>query len=123
MATKKVAAKKTVVPAAKKSVKAAKSATVKKMTKLELTRLIAEGLELTAKQSGMLLDHLAEIALEETKTGGEFTLPGLGKLVKAETSVRTGRNPQTGEPIEIKAKRTVKFRIAKAAKDVIAPTK
>ena len=47
----------------------------------------------------------------------------IGRLVKAERKARMGRNPQTGEAIKIKAKTVVKFRVAKSAKDVIAPPK
>ncbi len=61
--------------------------------------------------------------IKETKKSGEFTIPGIGKLVKAERKARLGRNPQTGETIKIKAKTVVKFRVAKAAKDAIAPAK
>jgi DNA-binding protein HU-beta len=50
-------------------------------------------------------------------------IPGLGKLVKAQRAARMGRNPQTGEAIKIKAKTAVEFRVAKAAKDAIAPVK
>jgi len=50
-------------------------------------------------------------------------IPGIGRLVKAERKARMGRNPATGEQIKIKAKTVVKFRVAKAAKDVIAPVK
>ena len=60
------------------------------------------------------------MATEQTREAGEFTIPGLGKLAKAE---RKERNPQTGEEIKIAAKTTVKFRIAKAAADAIAPPK
>lgn len=52
-----------------------------------------------------------------------FTIPGIGKLVKAQRAARIGRNPQTGESLKIKAKTAVKFRVAKAAKDAIAPVK
>ena len=52
-----------------------------------------------------------------------FIVPGLGRLVKAHRKARMGRNPQTGEPIQIKAKTVVKFRVAKATKDAIAPKK
>ncbi len=60
---------------------------------------------------------------KETKKNGVFVVPGLGRLVKAHRKARVGRNPQTGEPIQIKAKTVVKFRVAKAAKDAIAPKK
>ena len=93
------------------------------LTKTALTRLIAEKMELTNKQVAAFLDLLAETAVKETKKNGVFVIPGIGRLVKAERKARVGRNPQTGEAIKIKAKTVVKFRVAKAAKDVIAPTK
>jgi DNA-binding protein HU-beta len=137
MATKKVAAVKTVVPAkaaakkvsvvpAKKSIVPAKKTAAgasKKMTKTDLVRFLAEKMELSTKQTAAFLDLLAQTAVVETKKNGEFTIPGLGKLVKAQRAARLGRNPQTGESIKIKAKTAVKFRVAKAAKDAIAPVK
>jgi DNA-binding protein HU-beta len=125
MATKKAPAKKTATPVAKKSgaVLAKKTTAAKKMTKAELVRFVAEKLQWTTKQSAAIFDLLAATALQETKKNGEFTIPGLGKLVKAQRAARIGRNPQTGESIKIKAKTAVKFRVAKAAKDAIAPVK
>src|SRR6202041_276699 len=93
------------------------------MTKTALVRTMAEKLELTNKQSTAFFDLLAETAVKETKKNGVFVIPGIGRLVKAERKARLGRNPQTGESIKIKAKTVVKFRVAKAAKDVIAPSK
>ena len=93
------------------------------MTKTALTRHLAEKLEITNKQAATFLDLLAETAIKETKKNGVFVIPGIGRLVKAERKARIGRNPQTGAAIKIKAKTVVKFRVAKAAKDVIAPTK
>jgi DNA-binding protein HU-beta len=93
------------------------------LTKTALTRLMAEKMELTNKQVAAFLDLLAETAVKETKKNGVFVIPGIGRLVKAERKARIGRNPQTGAAIKIKAKTVVKFRVAKAAKDVIAPTK
>ncbi len=93
------------------------------MTKTQLVRQLAEKLELTNKQSAAFLDLLAETAIKETKKSGVFVIPGLGRLVKAERKARMGRNPQTGEQIKIKAKTVVKFRVAKSAKDMIAPPK
>ena len=95
----------------------------KGMTKTALVRSMAEKLELTSKQTSGFLEMLAETAVKETKKNGEFTIPGIGKLVKAERKARLGRNPQTGETIKIKAKTVVKFRVAKVAKDTIAPPK
>jgi DNA-binding protein HU-beta len=95
----------------------------KGMTKTALVRHMAEKLEITNKQAAAGLELLAETAVKETKKNGEFTIPGIGKLVKAERKARLGRNPQTGETIKIKAKTVVKFRVAKVAKDTIAPVK
>jgi DNA-binding protein HU-beta len=124
MATKKAPAK-TAAPAARKApASPAKKATAgNKMTKAEWVRFAAETLELTTKQTAALTELLAATAIQEAKKNGEFTIPGVGKLVKAQRTARIGRNPQTGESIKIKAKTVVKFRVAKAAKDVIAPTK
>ncbi len=95
----------------------------KGMTKTQLVRTMAEKLELSNKQVSGFLEQLADTAVQETKKNGEFTIPGIGKLVKAERKARLGRNPQTGEAIKIKAKTVVKFRVAKVAKDTIAPPK
>ena len=93
------------------------------MTKTQLVRDLAEKAELPNKTVSGLLENLADTAIKETKKNGVFVVPGLGRLVKAHRKARMGRNPQTGEPIQIKAKTVVKFRVAKAAKDAIAPKK
>jgi DNA-binding protein HU-beta len=93
------------------------------MTKTQLVRHVAEKYELSNKQAAAILEGLAEIAIKETKKSGLFILPGLGRLVKSNRKARMGRNPQTGEAIKIPAKTVVKFRVAKAAKDAIAPKK
>jgi DNA-binding protein HU-beta len=93
------------------------------MTKTQIVRHLAEKLETNNKKAAEFLEHLAEVAVKETKKSGVFVIPGLGRLVKANRKARMGRNPQTGEPIKIAAKTVVKFRVAKAAKDAIAPKK
>ena len=93
------------------------------MTKTQLVRLMAEKIQLTNKQAAAFLEDLAEIAVKEAKKSGVFVLPGLGRLKKVQRKARTGRNPQTGEPIQIKAKTVAKFYVAKAVKDTIAPPK
>ena len=93
------------------------------MTKTQLVRHIAEKHELSNKQVAALLESFAEIAIKETKKNGVFVVPGLGRLVKSARKARMGRNPQTGEAIKIAAKTVVKFRVAKAVKDSIAPPK
>src|SRR2546423_12766340 len=93
------------------------------MTKTQLTAHLAErmGEPITKKAAAGFLEHLASIAVKETKKNGIFVLPGIGRLVKAQRKARMGRNPATGEPIKIKAKTVVKFRLAKAVKDAISP--
>jgi DNA-binding protein HU-beta len=93
------------------------------MTKTQLVRHMAEKLETNNKAAAAFLEHLAEVAIKETKKNGVFVIPGLGRLVKSNRKARMGRNPQTGEPIKIAAKTVVKFRVAKQAKDAIAPKK
>jgi DNA-binding protein HU-beta len=93
------------------------------MTKTQLVRFMAEKHEMNNKSAAAFLQTLAEVAVKETKKNGVFVIPGLGRLVKSARKARMGRNPQTGEPIKIAAKTVVKFRVAKAAKDAIAPKK
>ena len=122
MATKKAAAKKTV---AKKTAPVKTSASAKaaepKMTKTQVIRSMAEQLQVAPKQIAAFLDLLIETATTQTRKTGEFTVPGLGKLVKARRAARMGRNPATGESLKIAAKTTVKFRVSKAMKDAIVP--
>ena len=87
------------------------------MTKARIAEYLAEQCNLTKKAATQILDDLAALAYKESKNG--FKLPGLGMLVLKNRKARMGRNPQTGEAIKIPAKRVVKFRLAKAAKDAI----
>ena len=89
------------------------------MTKSETLQALAEKLGKTRKEVSEMLDAVVELAYNETKKSGEFTIPGLGKLQKKARAARMGRNPATGEQIQIAAKTVVKFRLAKAAKDAI----
>ena len=89
----------------------------KAMTKAKVADYLAGKLDISKKQAAQFLEELAQLAYREAKNA--FTLPGLGKLVLVNRKARMGRNPQTGEPIRIPAKRVVRFRVAKAAKDAI----
>ena len=83
-------------------------ALVEKMTKTQVIRYMAERMEAPPKQIAALLDLLIETATTQTRKQGEFTIPGLGKLVKAQRAARMGRNRAMGEAIKIKAKTTMK---------------
>lgn len=99
-------------------------ATAKKpMTKTQIVAYFSEKFQLTKKEVAAMIDEYAGLAVRQTKTIGEFTLPGIGKLVKVKRKARMGRNPATGESIKIPAKTVVKMRIAKACKDAIVPPK
>ena len=95
----------------------------KMMTKSAIVSALADKTNLTKKQVAEFMDELHGLAVKEAKKNG-FVVPGFGKLVLANRKARMGRNPQTGEPIKIPAKRVVKFRLAKAVKDaVLGPKK
>ena len=85
------------------------------MTKTQLIGALAAKAEVTKKQAAEMMETLASIAYKEAQNG--FTIPGIGKLVVVNRKARLGRNPKTGETIQIPAKRALKFRVAKAAKD------
>src|SRR6266699_5388198 len=95
----------------------------KRMTQTQLVRKLAESCEVSNKVARQLLDSVAEEAIKEVKKNGVFVVPGLGRLVRVDRKARMGRNPATGEAIKIPAKKVVKFRVAKAAKDAIVPPK
>ncbi len=95
----------------------------KKMTKTQLATELAEATGTNKKTAGQFLESLCSIAYAEAKKNGEFTVPGIGKLVKSNRKARMGRNPATGETIKIPAKTVVKFRVAKAAKDSVLGSK
>jgi DNA-binding protein HU-beta len=87
------------------------------MSKSKIITYIAEETEVSKKTAAAMLEALATLAHKEAKKG--FTIPGLGKLVVVNRKARMGRNPATGATIKIPAKKVLKFRIAKAAKDAI----
>ena len=89
----------------------------KSMTKSAILGHLAQKSELSKKQVADLMDNLLTLATKEAKN--VFILPGFGRLVLANRKARMGRNPQTGEPIKIPAKRVVKFRLSKSLKDTV----
>ncbi len=93
----------------------------KALSKSQIASAIADKNSITKKQAVEILDHICELAYKNAKNS--FTLPGLGKLVLVNRKARIGRNPATGATINIPAKKVVKFRVAKAAKDAILGAK
>lgn len=89
----------------------------KALTKGKIVEVLAGEAGLSKKDIGKVLSALVELAYAQAVNG--FTLPGLGKLVVVNRKKRMGRNPATGAQIVIPAKKVLKFRIAKQAKDAI----
>ncbi len=98
-------------------------ADARRMGKSELFSHFAERFEIKRTQAREIFDELNMLAEKELKRAGEFVLPGMCKLVVQNRKARLGRNPATGEPINIPAKTVVKARIAKQLKDAVLPSK
>jgi DNA-binding protein HU-beta len=93
----------------------------KRMSQSEVVNHFAERFELKRAQVKEIFEELSTLASSEVRENGEFVLPGFGKLVLSERKAREGRNPQTGESIQIPAKTTLKFRLSKSMKDTVVP--
>ena len=93
------------------------------MTKPQVVAHLAKKAGVQKRAATAVMEELASLAAKETRSGGQFVIPGLGKVVKASRKARMGRNLQTGAAINIPAKTVVKFRLAKAFKDGVVPPK
>jgi len=93
----------------------------KPLTKAKTIEALSAETGLSKKDVGNVLSALQDLAYAQATAG--FTLPGIGKLVILQRKERMGRNPATGETIKIAAKKVLKFRVAKAAKDACTPQK
>lgn len=89
----------------------------KTMTKSQIATHFAEKFGLKKKVVVEFFEELANLSYKEAPN--QFTFPGIGKLVLVDRKARIGRNPATGETIQIPAKKVVKFKVAKAAKQEI----
>lgn len=87
------------------------------MSKSQVAAHLASKFDLKKKVAVNVLEEIANLAYREARNS--FTLPGIGKLVLVDRKARMGRNPATGEQIQIPAKTVVKFRVAKAAKEAV----
>jgi DNA-binding protein HU-beta len=95
----------------------------KRMSQSEVVNHFAEKFDLKRTQVKEIFEELSNLAANEVKDSGEFVLPGFGKMVLSERKAREGRNPQTGETIQIPAKTALKFRLSKGLKDSVVPKK
>ena len=100
-----------------------KAPTPTTVTLKHLAAALAETHEMSKKQAEAVLGDFVGNIVKHLKKGERIRIGGLGILQVRKRAARMGRNPATGEAIKIKAKRVVKFRVAKAAKDAILGTK
>ena len=89
------------------------------MTKNDLIKTVAGKAEMTQKDVSKVVDSLIETIVEGVASGEKIQFVGFGSFEVVERAARTGRNPQTGEAIEISASKTPKFKAGKAFKDAV----
>ena len=89
------------------------------MNKIDLAVLAMERHELSRKDAIALLDGLFEDIQDACVSGDTVKIPGFGQFKVRDRAARMGRNPQTGAPVKIAAKRVFKFMPAKALKDAV----
>ena len=95
------------------------------MTKSQLVERLAKAGNVTKKQAEALMDGLVSTVVGSVKKGEPVKIPELGTFRKVHSKARMGRNPQTGEPVKIPARKKVRFSVAKAFKEQVlgAPAK
>ncbi len=89
------------------------------MNKTELVAAVAKQTDLTKAQAEAAVKAFIDTVSDELKKGEKVQLVGFGTFEVSERSARQGRNPQTGETIEISASRTPRFKAGKALKDLV----
>ena len=89
------------------------------MNKTELVAAMAEQTNLSKKDAEAALKAFIDVVSEELKKGEKVQLVGFGTFEVSERAAREGRNPQTGETMQIKASKTPKFKAGKALKDMM----
>jgi DNA-binding protein HU-beta len=114
-ATKKASAKTAVKKTAKSS--AATSSPI--LTLRHIAERLSELHEVPKRQANEMMGQVIEIIAKSLKKGDKIRLAGLGILQVRKRAARMGRNPQTGEPVKIKASKKIAFRAAKDLKDSI----
>ncbi len=89
------------------------------MTKSQLVQKLSEASEISKKQADGVLQALVNLTVGTVRKGEPVKIPGLGTFRKVQTKARMGRNPQTGEPIKIPARKKVRFSVAKTFKESV----
>jgi DNA-binding protein HU-beta len=89
------------------------------MTKEELISKIAGDAKITKVQAKAALSSLIDSVMKTLKKGGKISLVGFGTFSRSNRKARTGRNPQTGKAIQIKAKKVARFKAGKALSEFV----
>lgn len=89
------------------------------MNKTELIAAIAEQAEISKKDAEKALKAFTDVVAEELKKDGKVQLVGFGTFEVSQRAEREGRNPQSGEPMNIPASKAPKFKAGKALKDML----
>ena len=89
------------------------------MKKRDLAQAVAAHVDVDPKTAGRVIDGTIEVILATVAKGEDVTLSGFAKLSKVKRPARMGRNPQTGQPVKIKAKTVAKITALKGFKDVV----
>ncbi len=93
------------------------------MTKSQLVERLAKVGDVTKKQAQEIMDGLVTTVVGSVKKGDPVKIPGLGTFRKVQSKARMGRNPQTGEPVKIPARKKVRFTVAKSFKEQVLGAK
>jgi DNA-binding protein HU-beta len=118
-ATKAAPAKAAAKPARTVTAKAAKAEAPATITLKHLAAKLADGHEMTKRQTDAVLSDLVALVTDHLKTGDRIRIAGLGILQVRHRAARMGRNPATGEAIKIKASKKIAFRPAKELKEAV----
>ncbi|KPK39282.1 MAG: DNA-binding protein HU [Gammaproteobacteria bacterium SG8_47] len=89
------------------------------MNKAELVDAVAEGADLSKAAAGRAVDSLLDAISDALKKGDQVSIVGFGTFNVRDRAARTGRNPQTGQPIDIPAAKIPAFKAGKALKDAV----
>src|SRR5678809_1813932 len=89
------------------------------MTKADLVEEVAKVTELTRKDSEVIVDTMFESVIKAVKAGDKLEVRGFGSFRVRQRNARVGRNPKTGEKVEVPAKRVPYFKPSKELKDLI----
>jgi DNA-binding protein HU-beta len=119
VAAPKAAGKASAKASVKKTAKASAASASPILTLRNIADRLSEMHEVPKRQANEMLNQVVEMIAKSLKKGDKIRLTGLGILQVRKRAARMGRNPQTGEPVKIKASKKIAFRAAKDLKDSI----